>query len=504
MMLTQAQYTRETASSVGPYRPGRSPCLPPVTRHAPGQFVPDRRYAWAIRLVVAVLATAALGIGIPRATMMLARVLIPGFSEPPLPLWVKVVAGLWYAALIVFAYFPYFLAVSAWTLKRGTPAGSRQPLSRRPSVSILIPAHNEQEIVLETIRSALGQDYPDVEVIVIDDGSTDRTPELVATTAARLIRHETNRGKAAALNTGLRVARGEVIVTCDADSYFEPDAIRHLVAPLADPRNGGVAGQLQLLRTDSAIRAFQAMEYSFSQVLSKRAQDAIGRSVLVAPGPVSAYRADVLRAVGGVPDDTLTEDVDLTWTVIRHGLRMAYEPRAVAHTDAPRTDAELRRQRHRWIRGGIQSLRKHKSIIGSRSLGLIGLFWMPIWLLGYLMHVASFAVALVGALLIWVAGTPNGYLAFLGLGAMVAAAIDAAMIVSGLVASGWRELRLAVHLPAYLVYKAVRIGWFTLEACCLELRRAPRSWDGVVSNIDTLAWGATAGDPDAGQAAISD
>ncbi len=430
--------------------------------------------------------------------MILARVLLPGFSEPSLPLWVHVLVGLWYAVLIVFAYFPYFLAVSVWTLKRGAPTGSREPLSRWPSISILIPAYNEQEIVLETICSALGQDYPDFEVIVIDDGSTDRTPELVATTAARLIRHETNRGKAAALNTGLRVARGEVIVTCDADSYFEPDAIRHLVAPLADPRNGGVAGRLRLLRTDGVIRAFQAIEYDYSQAVYKGAQDAIGRSVLVAPGPVSAYRADVLRAVGGVSDDTLTEDLDLTWAVIRHGLRMAYEPRAVARTDAPRTDAELRRQRHRWIRGGIQSLRKHRSIIGSRSLGLIGLYWVPVWLASYLMHVASFAVALATAILVWIAGTTDGYLAFFSLCTTVTAAIDAAMIVSGLAASGWRELRLVPYLPAYVVYKAVRIAWFTIEACYLELRRAPRSWDGVVNNIDTVAWSATSEVLDAG------
>jgi cellulose synthase/poly-beta-1,6-N-acetylglucosamine synthase-like glycosyltransferase len=388
-------------------------------------------------------------------------------------------------------------------LKRGAQTGSRRPLSSWPSVSILIPAHNEQEIVLETIRSALGQDYPNFEVIVIDDGSTDRTPELVTTTAVRLIRHETNRGKAAALNTGLRFARGEVIVTCDADSYFEPDAVRHLVAPLADPRIGGVAGQIRPLRTDTAIREFQVIEYAFMQAVVKRAQDALGCSVLVAPGPVSAYRADVLRSVGGVPDDTLAEDMDLTWMVIRHGLRVAYEPRAVAHTDAPRTDAELRRQRHRWVRGAIQSLRKHKSMIGSRSLGLIGLFWLPLRLLDYLMPLASFAVALATPLLMWIAGVPTGYLALLGLCAMVAAAIEAAMIVSGLAASGWRELRFAVHLPAYMVYKAVRIAWFTIEACYLEFRRAPRSWDGVVNNIDTVAWSATAGDLDTAPAATS-
>jgi cellulose synthase/poly-beta-1,6-N-acetylglucosamine synthase-like glycosyltransferase len=121
---------------------------------------------------------------------------------------------------------------------------------------------------------------------------------------------------------------------------------------------------------------------------------------------------------------------------------MAYEPRAIAHTDATRIDAELRRQRHRWIRGGIQSLRKHKSMVGNRSLGLIGLFWMPIWLLGYLMQAGSLVAARVTPVLMWSTGVSSGYLPFLGLWIMVASAINAAMVVSGLAAWGRQDLRL--------------------------------------------------------------
>ena len=108
------------------------------------------------------------------------------------------------------------------------------------------PRANEQEIILEAIHGALNQDYPDFEVIVIDDGSTDMTAHLAGTTSARLIRHDQNRGKAAALNSGRSAARGEVIVTCDADGYLDPQALRHLVAPLADPSVGVVAGQVRL------------------------------------------------------------------------------------------------------------------------------------------------------------------------------------------------------------------------------------------------------------------
>ena len=151
------------------------------------------------------------------------------------------------------------------------PPGARPArVERWPSVSILIPAFNEQEIILDAIGGALAQDYPDFEVIVIDDGSTDLTPYLVTSTGARLVRHERNKGKAAALNSGLVEARGEVIVTNDADGYLDPMALRHLVVPLADPSVGAVAGQVRLFHPEGSIRRFQVMEYDYCQALVKQ------------------------------------------------------------------------------------------------------------------------------------------------------------------------------------------------------------------------------------------
>jgi cellulose synthase/poly-beta-1,6-N-acetylglucosamine synthase-like glycosyltransferase len=486
-MTPHTQYTCEPASKLLPPKLRGGPCLPPATRHAPGQFLPDDPRRWIVRVVVAALATVAVGFAIPRVTSLVAMAILPAFSEDSMAVWVRTFIALPYALLIAFTYFPFFLAICAWRVKRRATGGTHR-LARWPSVSILIPAHNEEKIVLDTVRAALAQDYPDFEVIVIDDGSTDKTSQLVATTAARLIRHVQNQGKAAALNTGLAVARGEVIVTCDADSYFDAAAVRHLVAPLADPRNGAVAGQIRLSRPDGALRAFQVLEYDYNQALFKCAHHTIGGSVLVAPGPVSAYRADVLRLVGGVPADTLTEDVDLTLTVIRHGLRVAYEPRAIAYTDAPRTDAEFRRQRHRWIRGGLQSLLKHRQMVGSRLLGLVGLFWLPIWVLGFLMQALTLIAAIMTPLLVWATGIPIGYVPYLGLCCLVGAVIDAAMIGTGVLASNWRDLRFMTYIPLYLVYKMVRTSWITIEACYLEWRGAPRFWDGNVSSDETEIW----------------
>jgi cellulose synthase/poly-beta-1,6-N-acetylglucosamine synthase-like glycosyltransferase len=448
--------------------------------------LPDRQRLWAALVVLAAVATVGTGFTIPWATIRLTHAIQPAFAVDSIALWARIFAVPLYAVFVAFTFFPFFLAIFARLMTRGRAAGTHR-LTRWPSVSILIPAHNEEQIVLDTIHAALGQDYPDFEVIVIDDGSIDRTSQLAATTAARLIRHVQNQGKAAALNTGLAVARGEVIVTCDADSYFDAEAVRHLVAPLADPRNGAVAGQIRLSRTEGALRAFQVLEYDCAQAWFKCAHHAIGGSVLVAPGPVSAYRADVLRAVGGVSNDTLTEDVDLTFTVIRHGLRIAYEPRAIAYTDAPRTDAEFRRQRHRWIRGGLQSLCKHQAMLGSRSLGLVGLFWLPMWVLSYLMQALTLIATALTPLFVWGTGMPTGYLPYLALCFVVGAAIDAVMIVIGVVASDWRDLRFIVYVQMYIVYKTVRTAWISLEACYLEWRGAPKTWNGnEVSNEGEL------------------
>ena len=153
-----------------------------------------------------------------------------------------------------------------------------------------------------------------------------------------------------------------MIVTCDAGQLWIlriPCALRYLVLHLADPGVAAVAGQVRLFHPEGRLRRFQVLEYDYGQGLIKQAQWKTTGTVLIAPGPVSAFRADVLRGVGGVPDDTLTEDFDLTPKIIGKGLRIAYEPQAVAYTEAPAVPMrELRRQRIRWARGGLQVLRK--------------------------------------------------------------------------------------------------------------------------------------------------
>jgi cellulose synthase/poly-beta-1,6-N-acetylglucosamine synthase-like glycosyltransferase len=427
------------------------------------------------------VAAVALGVAIPWVMDPLVQAALAELPSGTMMPWVRPTLWAGYVLFVATSLFP-FLMFLAWSRLRPLPAGAFRPEPAHwhwPRVSILIPAHNEQEIILDAIHGALNQDYPEFEVIVIDDGSTDLTPQLTETTAARLIRHEWNQGKAAALNSGLAAAQGEVIVTCDADSYLDSSALRHLVAPLADRTIGAVAGQVRLFHPEGALRRFQVLEYDYSQGLLKHAQYATAGTVLVAPGPVSAFRADMLHGFGGVPDDTLTEDFDLTLKVIEHGLRVAYEPRAVAYTEAPRTDADLRRQRLRWARGGFQGFRKYRALLGARRLGLAGLFWLPYsFVTWYAALPLTVALTALAPLLIWGSGAPLRFLACLALYGLVAAAVEIAKVAAGAAACDCRDLRFLVHAPFYLVYKRIRLDWFPAEALYLEWQQAPEVWHG--------------------------
>jgi cellulose synthase/poly-beta-1,6-N-acetylglucosamine synthase-like glycosyltransferase len=440
-------------------------------------FLPIYPARWIFLTILAAAATAGSG-------LLIARYLAPAIewslltlAAKPMKPWMGPCLLAGFILYLVSVLFPFLLFLLWGRLSHSRTKAAA--VTHWPLVSILIPAHDEQEIILDAIHGALNQRYPNFEVIVIDDGSTDLTPYLAAATAIRLVRLERNRGKAAALNRGLEAARGEVIVTCDADSYLDPEALQHLIPHLAERDVGAVAGQVRLFHPDGWLRRVQVMEYDYGQGLIKQAQWATTGSVLIAPGPVSAFRAEVLRAIGGVPQDTLTEDFDLTLKIIGQGMRVAYEPRARAYTDAPRSDAELRRQRIRWARGGLQVLRKSRHLVGARRFGLVGLFWLPYYLITWFAALPV-AVLLTTAMpiLIWGSNTPSRFLMCLALYGLAGAGVEVAKIAAGALACDWRDLRFLPYAPLFLIYKKFRLDWFPIEAIFREWRRSPRSWHG--------------------------
>jgi cellulose synthase/poly-beta-1,6-N-acetylglucosamine synthase-like glycosyltransferase/peptidoglycan/xylan/chitin deacetylase (PgdA/CDA1 family) len=245
-------------------------------------------------------------------------------------------------------------------------------------VSVIVPAYNECECIEDTVRALTVSDHP-IEVIVVDDGSTDGTPELVEAMGlpgVRVLRQD-NAGKAGALNAGIAAARHELIVMMDSDTIFRRDTVRRLVQPFADHRVGGVAGNAKVVnRRRSLLARWQHIEYVVGFNIDRRVYDLLGCMATV-PGAVGAFRRRALRAVGGVSEDTLAEDTDLTMAVVRSGWRVVYEPSAVAWTEAPATLGELWRQRYRWSYGTMQSMWKHRRALIERGasgrFGRIGL-----------------------------------------------------------------------------------------------------------------------------------
>lgn len=323
----------------------------------------------------------------------------------------------------------------------GLALGSRLPRNRiappaiRPDlfVSVIIPAFNEAKVIEASVRRVLSSDQVELEIIVVDDGSTDGTSRIVADAFAGDNRVQlltlTNGGKAAALNRALELARAPIIVALDADTQFEPLTIARLARWFADPAVGAVAGNAMVGNRINLVTRWQAVEYVTAQNLERRALARFG-AITVVPGAVGAWRRAALDAVGGYPVDTLAEDQDLTIAVQRAGWRIAYDTEAVAWTEAPESFRALSKQRFRWAYGTLQCLWKHRGIW--REGRPAGLAWV---------------------------GLPQAWLFQIGF-ALVSPIIDLALVISALDTGlrvhqhGWAQtqsdvLRMALYWIAF-------------------------------------------------------
>ena len=253
-----------------------------------------------------------------------------------------------------------------------------------PFVSVLIPAYNEQLVIENTIRSLLASDYEKYEIIVIDDGSKDATSKVVADRFGHEERVRlftvANAGKAAALNTGLRYARGEIIVALDADTLFGPQTIGALAHRFYDKKLGAIAGNAKVGNRVNLVTRWQALEYITSQNMDRRAFASLN-CITVVPGAVGAWRKDLVLEAGGFPSDTLAEDQDLTLRIRRFGYTIGYEEKAIAWTEAPHNLRSLAKQRFRWAYGTLQCMWKHGEALFRPRYGALGFIAMPnVWI----------------------------------------------------------------------------------------------------------------------------
>jgi peptidoglycan-N-acetylglucosamine deacetylase len=260
----------------------------------------------------------------------------------------------------------------------GRPA---EVASYKPKVAVLIPAYNEEKVVERTVRAALNSNYPNLRVIVIDDGSRDRTLEVARRAFAReeaagrvLILTKPNSGKAEALNYGIEhIGDAELFVGIDADTVIASDAISRLVPHFINPKVGAIAGNAKVGNRVNLWTRWQALEYITSQNFERRALDVLG-AVSVVPGAIGAWRVSAVREAGGYQIDTVAEDADLTMALLRRGYRVEYEDMALAYTEAPTSANGLMRQRFRWSFGILQAVYKHSGVFARKgALGFVAL-----------------------------------------------------------------------------------------------------------------------------------
>ncbi|MDF0541982.1 glycosyltransferase [Sphingobium sp. H39-3-25] len=320
-------------------------------------------------------------------------------------------------------------------------------------VSVIIPAFNEAKVIETSVRRVLESEEVRLEVIVVDDGSTDETSAIVAAAfegndRVRLLTLR-NGGKAAALNRALDLATAPIVIALDADTQFEPLTIARLARWFADPDVGAVAGNAMVGNRVNLVTRWQAVEYVTAQNLERRALARFD-AITVVPGAVGAWRREALDEVGGYPLDTLAEDQDLTIAIQRQGWKIALDSDAVAWTEAPESFRALSKQRFRWAYGTLQCLWKHRGVWKDGKPA--GLAWV---------------------------GLPQAWLYQFGF-AMVSPIIDLALVVSAIDTvvrvhqHGWAQtqsdvLRMALY---WLAFTAVDVacGWvaYRLEP------RAPR------------------------------
>jgi cellulose synthase/poly-beta-1,6-N-acetylglucosamine synthase-like glycosyltransferase/peptidoglycan/xylan/chitin deacetylase (PgdA/CDA1 family) len=293
----------------------------------------------------------------------------------------------WFWVLITTTFILGIILVSGRTLIIGILALIEKLRPDRavmadppPSATVLIPAHNEESVIVQTVTSVLLSDWKDLHIIVVNDGSTDKTGELLDANFSREPRvriiHQVNRGKAAALNLAMSESDTEIVVTIDADTEIESDAISKLLRHFSDPRIGAVAGNVKVGNRSRWLTRWQALEYITSQNMEKRAFDLLN-CITVVPGALGAWRKQAIEAAGGINADTVAEDADLTIAIRRLGWRVCYEEEAIAWTEAPEKAGQLIRQRFRWTFGTLQAFWKHSGTLFRPKYGTLGWVALP-------------------------------------------------------------------------------------------------------------------------------
>jgi poly-beta-1,6-N-acetyl-D-glucosamine synthase len=341
-----------------------------------------------------------------------------------------------------------------------------------PLVSVLIPVYNEADVIENAVLSALNLDYPNFEVVVVNDGSTDHTravlSRFIAGGKVRVIDKAKNEGKALALNDAMPCLNGEIVLIIDADAEPEPDALRALVAHFRSGRVAAVTGNPRVKNVETFLARLQLIEFTSIVSLLRRSQRVWGRIVTVS-GVVAAFRKTALIDAGLFSPDMPTEDIELTWKLQKRYWDVRYEPNAVVWMNVPTTYKGLFKQRLRWARGLMQVLRKHCDVMVTWKMRRM---W-PIFIEASLS--ALWALCFVCLTTIWIISYSLGYPP---IGASpipnLWGMIIATLCVTQLFVGAWMERRYdreIMRYYPYAIYYPIVYWMFTSICSVLALPR---------------------------------
>lgn len=376
---------------------------------------------------------------------------------------------------------------------------SKRPLPCNPLVSIVIPAYNEERVIVHCLDSIVGSDYEKLELIVVDDGSTDKTLEVLLENRQRweeagalkeyfrlVILSQRNKGKAAALNRGISRSRGEFIFLVDADGVFTPGAIHKLLQGFRERRVGAVCGNDRPVNIHNCQTRWLNLQTHVTTGLVRRALAVINCLPIVS-GNIGAYRRCVLQKIGPLREDILGEDLELTWRVHKAGYKVNFVPEAIVSAEVPKNLSGLWQQRVRWARGFLQTTKAQLGMLFKGKyapfsfylpLNVFCMVVLPLVQLGILILLpVMYALGLdpipsgIWQLLCWLG------LVFAFLITVLAIALDKA----------WRDLKYLYVIPLWAFY-SLFLNAVMLWSIILELRKTPAAWNklertGIVSRV---------------------
>ncbi len=254
----------------------------------------------------------------------------------------------------------------------------------QPGVSIIVPAYNEEINAVRTVESLLQQDYPNLQIVFVDDGSKDSTYKKVSEFFAGVnnvqVVTKPNGGKATALNYGINIATNDYVVCIDADTQLKKDAVSQLMKKFYDapgePTVAAVAGNVKVGNEINMITKWQSIEYTTSQNFDRSAFDLLN-CITVIPGAIGAFKKAAVIEAGGFTSDTLAEDCDLTMRLHKKGYRIRNCRQAISYTEAPESFSQFLKQRFRWSFGVMQSFWKHRDAFLNPRYKNFGMLALP-------------------------------------------------------------------------------------------------------------------------------